>query len=117
MLKFISIPNFWFLFFRDHVVELTELLKGARGVCLTSDGWSSERQDSFMSTTCHFIDKDWVLQSVCVGLSVANEPHTKEEVSLQLLRMIDQVSGDVRPRVFTITTDNGRFALFVFFST
>ena len=40
--------------------KLREALKG-RGVCLTTDTWTSIQNLNYMSLTCYFIDNDWNL--------------------------------------------------------
>lgn len=36
-------------------------------VCLTTDGWTSIKNESFMGITAHFINEDVSLLSVCIG--------------------------------------------------
>lgn len=36
-------------------------------VCLTTDGWTSIKNESYMGVTAHFIDYNVSLQSVCLG--------------------------------------------------
>jgi hypothetical protein len=36
-------------------------------VCLTTDGWTSQQQESYMTVTAHFIDKDWCLHKKIIS--------------------------------------------------
>ncbi|CAN6312419.1 unnamed protein product [Urochloa humidicola] len=36
-------------------------------VCLTTDGWTSQQQDSYMTVTTHFIDNDWCLHKKIIS--------------------------------------------------
>jgi hypothetical protein len=38
-------------------------------VCLTTDGWTSQQQESYMTVTDHFIDKDWCLHEKIISFS------------------------------------------------
>jgi hypothetical protein len=42
-------------------------------VCLTTDGWTSQQQDSYMTVTTHFIDKDWCLHKKIIGFFKVKE--------------------------------------------
>jgi hypothetical protein len=45
------------IFFQEH----------CNRVCLTTDGWTSQQQDNYMTVTAHFIDKDWCLHKKIVS--------------------------------------------------
>lgn len=45
------------MFFKEHCDR----------VCLTTDGWTSQTQDSYMTVTAHFIDNDWCLHKKIIS--------------------------------------------------
>ena len=43
--------------------ELKSNLAEAVAVALTTDGWTSRATESYVTIACHYIDKEWKLQS------------------------------------------------------
>ena len=43
--------------------RIEEELSVIPDIALTNDGWSSRSQDSYISTTAHFINENWVLKN------------------------------------------------------
>ena len=60
------------------------ILDGVDSVALTTDCWTSASQQSYITMTCHIIDKDMNLQSFVLDTLAMDVAHTSDN-------LIDQV--------------------------
>lgn len=56
--------------------KLKRLLVGQEGISLTSDIWTSRATQAFNTTTAHFINKEWSLQSFVLATVAFDGHHT-----------------------------------------
>ncbi|CAL1389571.1 unnamed protein product [Linum trigynum] len=57
-----------FGFYGEMKDKLKKFFQSCEGsVCLTTDAWTSNKQDSFMCLTAHFIDQDWKLRKKIIN--------------------------------------------------
>ncbi|KAM0916497.1 hypothetical protein ACQ4PT_010141 [Festuca glaucescens] len=71
-------------------------------VCITTDCWTSQQQDSYMTVTAHFIDKDWKLHKKIIGFFKI-KGHRGEDIGKHLVTCLMEWGLD---KVMTITVDN-----------
>ena len=74
-------------------------------VAVTLDGWSSRVMKGFITTTCHWIDTNWHLQSVLLDYRFFPRPHnqiTTSEIVFEILK-----DYNIQTRVRAATTDSG----------
>jgi hypothetical protein len=71
-------------------------------VCITTDCWTSQQQDSYMTVTSHFIDKEWKLHKKIIGFFKV-KGHRGEDIGKHLLTCLMEWGLD---KVMTITVDN-----------
>lgn len=82
-------------------------ISSADYVALTTDMWSSSNtMTPYMSITAHYIDKDWVLQSNCLGTIYVPESHTADYLADSILECIKEWRINER-NISCVTTDNG----------
>ena len=63
--------------------QLGVLLKD-EWMTISSDGWTSRSRDTYLGVTYHFIDSDWVLQSVTVDCEKLQGSTTGEELTYKV---------------------------------
>ena len=72
------------------------MLKNVTDIAITADGWSSRAQDTFISTSGHFIDNEWRIIEVQLQTSYFPESHTganiKEKIAAALADMCPSAS-------------------------
>ncbi|CAG9840430.1 unnamed protein product [Diabrotica balteata] len=76
-------------------------------VCLTTDGWTSINNQSFISITVHFIDDDngkQIIKSYLLGCIPFDERHTTENVSDQLKIQADE--WGISNKIACVISDN-----------
>ena len=71
-------------------------------ICLTTDGWTSQQQDSYMTITASFIDDNWQLHKKVISFFKV-KGHKGEDIGKNLLRCLTEWGLD---KVMTVTVDN-----------
>ncbi|XP_055836664.1 E3 SUMO-protein ligase ZBED1-like [Episyrphus balteatus] len=88
--------------------QVHDKIKNAIGpvsfVALTTDGWSSRAQDSFISVTLHYVNDDWELKNFTLCAEYMEERHTAENLALILEMVIAE--WDLQGKVSAVVTDN-----------
>ncbi|KAL7728745.1 hypothetical protein ACLKA6_004113 [Drosophila palustris] len=85
--------------------SIMENLNAATAVCLTTDGWTSCTNESYLAVTVHFIEQNTtVLTSYTIACQCFEESHT----SLNLCGFLKEVVGkwDLQNKVSAIASDN-----------
>ena len=54
------------------------VLSAASSVALTSDIWSGNAKEDYISVVPHFVSADWELQKKVIGLRLIEVKHTSE---------------------------------------
>jgi len=67
--------------FRDKSLELKVKYNRASAIAITSDFWTSLGNESYCSVTAHWIDSEWLLQSVTLDCIGVTERHFAENVA------------------------------------
>ena len=88
---------------RDKVMEE---LDHAHSCSLTTDEWTSRSQDGYITTTVHFLDDSWRLQSRMLDTNVIHEAHTGQNLGRALKNTADKWGTNKIPGFNSVTTDN-----------
>ena len=80
------------MFFQEH----------CNRVCLTTDGWTSQQQDSYMTATAHFIDNDWCLHKKIISFFKV-KGKKGDDIGKHLHKVLLDWGLD---KVMTVTVDN-----------
>ncbi|CAF4948123.1 unnamed protein product [Pieris macdunnoughi] len=83
----------------------TALNEDAKSVCLTTDMWTSRNNDSYLAVTGHYVDKNFILQSVLLECKVFESSHTALHIA-QELRNVAQ-DWNILDKVLLVVSDNG----------
>ncbi|XP_057990192.1 zinc finger BED domain-containing protein RICESLEEPER 1 [Hevea brasiliensis] len=73
-------------------------------IAITTDMWTSNQKEGFMSITAHYIDESWVLQNRILRFVHVLALHTKEELEGHLMDAFSK--WDILTKISTITVDN-----------
>jgi predicted DNA-binding ribbon-helix-helix protein len=75
-------------------------------VCLTTDGWTSRTNQSFISVTAYFIDpkNETVISSVLLGCIEFGEKHTSENLANFLRNLVEE--WNLLYKLTAVITDN-----------
>ena len=83
-------------------IRLKRLLADA-DVSLTTDTWTSKATESYVTTTCHFIDKQWCMRSFVLETTAFRGHHTAENIATKLVDVA--TAYNVLSRVTAVTHD------------
>jgi hypothetical protein len=54
------------------------------------DGWTSRQNDSFLGVNAHFLDKNWVHQTVFLGLLPLMHHHTGNAIADEMASILQE---------------------------
>ena len=96
-------PNF-VKYFNERRSKLLETLKSVSSVALTSDIWSGNAKEDYLSIVAHYVNSDWQLEKRILGLRLIDVSHNHENIAERVLTCIDEYG--LTDKVFSITLDN-----------
>jgi hypothetical protein len=80
------------------------LLNTVTYVCLTSNIWSGNAKEDYLSVVFHFITDDWELEKRIVGMRLIDYSHTGVNIAERILQVVSRYG--MLSKVFSITLDN-----------
>ena len=86
--------------------QVGEQLRSAEYVSLTTDFWTSNAVQSYMSVTAHFVTPDWSLSSKVLQTREVSESHTSVKISDELKAVAQE--WNLEEKMTATTTDNAR---------
>ncbi|XP_073954355.1 E3 SUMO-protein ligase ZBED1-like [Choristoneura fumiferana] len=89
--------------YEKEVEKAKTKLQAGQAVCLTTDGWTSDNNDSFIAVTAHYI-ADSKLESTMLGCVEYAERHTAANLA-EFLKKVTQ-DWDIEHRVTAVASDN-----------
>ena len=84
--------------------ELYHKLQEVEFCCLTTDLWTSKATMGFMTVTCHYISKEWSMESVILETIHIDVAHTSENLAAALKTVTDE--WNINSKVHCVITDN-----------
>ncbi|XP_066333309.1 zinc finger BED domain-containing protein RICESLEEPER 2-like [Miscanthus floridulus] len=80
------------------------VLSGASSVGLTSDIWSGNAKEDYISVVAHYMTADWELQKKVIGLRLIEVKHTSDNIVEKVACVIEEFG--LLDKVFSVTLDN-----------
>lgn len=84
--------------------EVRAKLQTARAVTVTTDGWTSMSNESYIAVTVHFIDEECTMRSFVLSCFCFKEKHTAAHLGKEVQRVLNE--WEVGNKVVAIVTDN-----------
>jgi hypothetical protein len=81
-----------------------EILNTTSCVCLTSDIWSGNAMEDYLSVVFHFVTEDWELDKHVAGMRLIDCSHTGINIAERIMQVISEYSMSFK--VFSITLDS-----------
>ena len=93
-------------FFTDHKAKLVETLSSStvNCMCLTSDIWSGNAKEDYLSVVAHYINSDWQLEKRVVGLRLIDCFHNGQNIADRVASVLADYG--LTEKVFAVTLDN-----------
>jgi hypothetical protein len=83
---------------------MNSVLPTASSVSLTSDIWSGNAKEDYISVVAHYVSADWELQKKVVGFRLIEVKHSGENITDRIASVVEEFS--LIDKVFAITLDN-----------
>ncbi|XP_075154246.1 E3 SUMO-protein ligase ZBED1-like [Haematobia irritans] len=84
--------------------EINAAIRSAPAVCLTTDGWTSKTNTSYVAVTAHFIDGNSPLKTYLLACEEFGENHTAENLCNFLKKVMEEF--DISNKVTAVVSDN-----------
>jgi hypothetical protein len=91
-------------YFLEHRHSLIECLKSVSSICITSDIWSGNAKEDYLSVVIHFVSADWELEKRVIGLRLIDVSHTGVNIAERVEAVVTEFG--LKDKVFSITLDN-----------
>lgn len=86
-------------------MEDTKLAAGKiKSVCLTTDGWTSRTNESYLAVTAHFINDDFFLKKMLLDCSPFSPSHTADNLATYLRKITDE--WGLSDKILLVVSDN-----------
>ena len=73
-------------------------------VGLTSDIWSGNAKEDYLSVICHYVNTDWQLEKRVLGLRLIDVSHSGENIAERVHSVIQD--NGLTDKVFSLALDN-----------
>ena len=73
-------------------------------VAITSDIWSGKAKEDYLSVVAHFINADWQLEKMVLGLRLIDVSHNAENIAERVASVLAEYG--ILNKVFSVTLDN-----------
>jgi hypothetical protein len=80
------------------------LLPACSSVSLTSDIWSSNAKEDYISVVAHYVGADWELHKKVIGFRLIEASHTGENIAEKIASVVEEFG--LIDKVFVVTLDN-----------
>ncbi len=100
-----TIKNFIIKSFNKRRENIKNYIKNISGkVALTTDIWTSLKNEGFLGVTLHFIDENWVLRHFTLDIFQFKGSHTGEAIANEIYKIL--VEFELEHKTIALTTDN-----------
>jgi hypothetical protein len=80
------------------------MLSVGSSLALTSDIWSDNAKEDYISVIAHYVSADWELQKMVIGLRLIEVKHTGENITERVTCVVEEFG--LIDKVFFVTLDN-----------
>jgi hypothetical protein len=80
------------------------VLPGTHSVSLTSDIWSDNAKEDYISVVAHYVSANWELQKKVVGFRLMEVKHSGENIAERIASVVKEFG--LIDKVFVVTLDN-----------
>ena len=91
-------------YYTERRAILVESLKNVSSVALTSDIWSGNAKEDYLSVVAHYVNSDWQLEKRILALKLIDVSHSARNIAERVLAVCEDYG--ISDKVFSITLDN-----------
>ena len=91
--------------FIDTINNLKHIVfPGVNSICLTSDIWSGNAKEDYITVVAHFINSDWQLKKHVIGFRLIEEAHTGTNIAERISDVVEAFG--MTDKIFAVSLDN-----------
>jgi len=100
-----TIKNYVIKLFNKQRENVKNYIKNIPGkISLTTDIWTSLKNEGFLGITIHFINEEWVLKHFTLDIFKFKGSHTGQAIADEIYRVLSEFS--LENKIIAMTTDN-----------
>ncbi|CAO2176026.1 unnamed protein product [Urochloa humidicola] len=84
--------------------ELVESFKSVSSVSLTSDIWSGNAKEDYLSVVAHYVNVDWQLEKRIIGMRLIDVSHNADNILDRISTVVAEFG--LVDKIFAVTLDN-----------
>ena len=84
--------------------KLIESFTGVSSISLTSDIWSGNAKEDYLSVVAHYVNPDWHLEKRVIGFRLIDESHSGDNIVERISAVLDEYG--LTAKVFSVTLDS-----------
>ncbi|KAJ8940592.1 hypothetical protein NQ314_010670 [Rhamnusium bicolor] len=88
----------------EAVILVKNKFRDAESISITTDTWTSSATENYIAITAHYLDKNWIINSLLVDCFKFGESHTSQNLRNELLKSLRE--WDILKKVHCVITDN-----------
>lgn len=77
-------------FYEECLTHMKNLIVTGKTFCITTDGWTSTNNTSFVAITAHFLNDEFKLISILLECSATEKRHTAENLATDLQKVVSK---------------------------
>jgi hypothetical protein len=85
-------------------VLINSVFPTTSSVALTSDIWSRNAKEDYISVVCHYVNADWELQKRVIGLRLIEVRLTGQNIAERIAIVVEEFC--LVDKIFSVTLDN-----------
>ena len=92
------------LFDEQRDMLMKSVLPVASSISLTSDIWSDNAKEDYISVVAHYVSADWELQKKVIGLRLIDVSHSGDNIADRIASVVEEFG--LIDKVFSVSLDN-----------
>ncbi|CAO2199873.1 unnamed protein product [Urochloa humidicola] len=91
-------------YFNDRRAKLIDSLNVVSSVALTSDIWSGNAKEDYLSVVAHYVNSDWQLEKRILGMRLIDVSHNSDNIAERVSNVVAEYG--LTDKIFSVTLDN-----------
>jgi hypothetical protein len=91
-------------YFTDCRAKLITSLESVSSVAITSDIWSGNAKEDYLSVVAHYVNVEWQLEKRIIGFRLIDESHSGQNIVERVLAVLEEYG--LTAKIISVTLDN-----------
>jgi hypothetical protein len=91
-------------YFNDCRAKIINSLPSVSSVAITSDIWTGNAKEDYLSVVAHYVNVDWQLEKRIIGFRLIDESHSGHNIAERVIAILQEY--DLLDKIFSATLDN-----------